>query len=627
MYCITISILLCLNCYYLAFFSLELRETKIVNKKSDFRDFDNFGLKNSGSWDLTGTPIFIDDADPNYNWSKTAKDNDWCFGNGTWNHPYIIENVTLNGQNLDNCIEIRNSNNHYFKIRNCTLFNSYDDPDYGGIKFYDVSKGLIVNNTCYDHAIGIYLESCNNNTISKNRIQFNTRNLGDGIRIYGGNNNTIIENNIHNNRNALWLDGASGACQFNNISRNTVFNNNGGMEIVNDCENNFILDNQISDGYIDLYRSHYNLISGNTINKIENPAIWLSESDNNIILNNTIRDCNGGIRLHGFNDNNNISKNILKDILDAGIRLFSYDGMEKNYNNKISGNIMYGCGIIVDSSPDEAISTTIDTLNLVNGKPVYFYVNEANLMSENFLNPGQIILIDCKDSFVSDYTIFSVRGGISLGYCVKVTLSNNVLSNNSYYGIRIAFCNETVISSNNVYNNGNGIIIFRSDFTTILENNVTYCSNEIRIYSTSSRNLIYKNILIGNDINAIDYGSDNNWDNGIIGNFWDDYIGYDLNSDGIGDIPYNISGSAGSQDHFPIFNVRDEISPIITIHLPISNQVFGVKAPEFNITVNDLFPIDATWYTIDGGITNYTFSGSIGSIDQNAWENAAEGEI
>ena len=35
----------------------------------------------------------------------------------------------------------------------------------------------------------------------------------------------------------------------------------------------------------------------------------------------------------------------------------------------------------------------------------------------------------------------------------------------------------------------------------------------------------------------------------------------------------------------------------------------------------------STWYTIDGGLTNITFSGLIGLIDQDEWYVALEGQI
>lgn len=53
-------------------------------------------------------------------------------------------------------------------------------------------------------------------------------------------------------------------------------------------------------------------------------------------------------------------------------------------------------------------------------------------------------------------------------------------------------------------------------------------------------------------INAEDNGNLNVWDNGVIGNFWHDYVGTDGNGNGIGDTPYNVSGSSNSKDNFPL---------------------------------------------------------------------------
>ena len=52
---------------------------------------------NSFSWNLTGSPIIINDLQPDYNWSKTAAENGWCSGSGSWSDPYVIEDVLIDG--------------------------------------------------------------------------------------------------------------------------------------------------------------------------------------------------------------------------------------------------------------------------------------------------------------------------------------------------------------------------------------------------------------------------------------------------------------------------------------------------------------------------------------------------
>ncbi len=158
-------------------------------------------LKSSKAWDLTGSPILIDDSDPSKNWSYTASHYDWCSGSGTWTDPYVIENVTIDGQGLGSCIEIANSS-AYFIIRNCSLYNSDLNPYYAGIKLNYVDNGKIINTDCNNNFFGIALDSSNNNTLSGNTVNYNL----EGIRLEDSNKNSFWGKNAsHNSFRGIYL--------------------------------------------------------------------------------------------------------------------------------------------------------------------------------------------------------------------------------------------------------------------------------------------------------------------------------------------------------------------------------------------------------------------------------------
>jgi len=137
-------------------------------------------------------------------------------------------------------------------------------------------------------------------------------------------------------------------------------------------------------------------------------------------------------------------------------------------------------------------------------------------------------------------------------------ISNNNASYGTQYGILLQGAAGTTryntISNNIVSNNTNNGILLRSgcENNTISENIVNDNGNRgINLDSGTMYNEIYLNCL-NNTSNAMDDGTNNHWDNGIKGNYWEDYPYDDANSDGIGDTPYDISGSAGSQDNYPL---------------------------------------------------------------------------
>ncbi|MHA1678212.1 MAG: right-handed parallel beta-helix repeat-containing protein [Promethearchaeota archaeon] len=176
--------------FILSFISMPLSEIFYTNELIEQKN--EINIRQGKSWNLTGNPIIIDDSDPTKNWSYTAAHYDWCRGSGTLLDPYIIENVTIDGQNSTNCIEILNSN-VYFIIRNCTLYNSATYK--AGLSLYKTSNGKLIDNHLSYNYIGIYLDNCNNNELKEN----NMTNNDAGIFLGNSNNNTLTKNRMNEN--------------------------------------------------------------------------------------------------------------------------------------------------------------------------------------------------------------------------------------------------------------------------------------------------------------------------------------------------------------------------------------------------------------------------------------------
>jgi len=70
----------------------------------------------------------------------------------------------------------------------------------------------------------------------------------------------------------------------------------------------------------------------------------------------------------------------------------------------------------------------------------------------------------------------------------------------------------------------------------------------------------------------------------------------------------------------------DTSSPEITINSPGDSEFFGVSAPNFDLSINEL-NINTTWYTIDNGNINITFNGLTGTINQTEWEKKASESV
>ncbi|NHJ20156.1 MAG: hypothetical protein EAX91_04370 [Candidatus Lokiarchaeota archaeon] len=82
----------------------------------------------------------------------------------------------------------------------------------------------------------------------------------------------------------------------------------------------------------------------------------------------------------------------------------------------------------------------------------------------------------------------------------------------------------------------------------------------------------------------------------------------------------------GSGDMLMLTYEMDLLPPIISIIDPAPNEFCGVNGPDYEIIITEDNP-DTLWYTLDGGITNVSLSGLIGTIDQTEWSKCGNGTV
>ena len=351
------------------------------NKSSDYRDYFNLDNENPKISEISG-PIHIDN-----NWS-VAKDAGICTGDGTYSDPYIIKNLVIDANYLDNCIKIENTDS-YFIIENCNLNNSKAEFQYNigyaSIYLVNCENGNLINNICGNSYFGIYLShSCSNISISNNDCSYSE---DAGINLNGCSNHSLIGNICSNSEYGIWISGGN-----NTIINNICFENNGGIECSG--SNNRIISNICS------LNRNYGIGIPN-----------LNYNDNNTISQNECSYGRRGIIISGrfgSSCNNNITHNICI-LNEIGIE-FDYCNNSRILNNNVEDSVYNG--IILNNSNNNTISENIVNVYGQYGIGLNGYSNGNNIYLNCFNNPfnaydhGSHNQWDngIKGNFWSDYT-------------------------------------------------------------------------------------------------------------------------------------------------------------------------------------------------------------------------------
>ena len=247
-------------------------------------------------------------------------------------------------------------------------------------------------------------------------------------------------------------------------------------------------------------------------------AIRVRKSKNFVIQNLVLENLFFGIYIeksqHGKVYHNKVIGNAVKEYNSGnGIQLWysNHIEIEHNYVEHVRD------GIYLEFSDDCLIKNNVSTRNLRYGLHFMFSNNDV-YQNNTFENNG---------------------AGVAVMFSKKIKMLNNTFKENwgtASYGMLLKEINDAEIVGNTFEENTIGINIEGSNRIIYKNNNFINNGWAIKVRGACYANRFFENNFLYNSFD-ISYNSKVN-DNVFDRNYWSNYTGYDLDKNGVGDVPY-----------------------------------------------------------------------------------------
>ncbi|SQD76629.1 nitrous oxide reductase family maturation protein NosD [Moritella yayanosii] len=237
-------------------------------------------------------------------------------------------------------------------------------------------------------------------------------------------------------------------------------------------------------------------------------GIWIQRSQDVVIKNNIIK---GNAKLRSSDRGNGIQLSMVQKALVAGNTVSeTRDGL-----------------YVISSQDNELRDNTLHDLRF----GVHYMYSHNNKILNNFSYNNRV-----------GYALMSSR---------QLVVSGNRSLNTENYGFLLNFITFSEISNNHIKDvwtkpenkvlgrDGKGLFIYNSGYNTIKYNTVDTAEIGIHLTAGSEHSKIYGNNFINNPI-QVKYVSNQRqeWSVDGVGNYWSNYLGWDLDGDGKGDTAF-----------------------------------------------------------------------------------------
>jgi len=456
------------------------------------------------------------------------------------------ENTVIQSDNPEDCVFCVTANSV-----NISGFTIIGGGDYSnsilsncGILLYNANGNNICNNILTDNLLGICLYGSSNNTVQANNVISNSC----GVYLYDSPNNTLYRNRAISNSYGIYLrvsgdnrlrGNKMGDNGFNLIitdftSLNDIDKSNtvdgkpvyyvvgesdleinassgAGTVFCMDCQNVTIRDLDLENNYwgVVLCNTSNFLLENNTLEN-NNIGMYLLDSGYGKIANNSaISNYECGILFENACENT-IENNTADSNMLYGLYLSSSWGNTLRNNTMSDNYFNFGAEGVLEPN-------RIETSNLVDGKPVYFFVNEDGIELDSSSNAGTAYFVSCQNVSVRGLSLEDNVCGIYLYNTSGARLENNSVSYN-LYGIYLENTKGGMLANNIASYNDAGIFVLSSENTTLAGNELSENGYGICL-EISENNSLLNNSASDNYNGIFAVGSENNTFAGNLANY------------------------------------------------------------------------------------------------------------